>query len=120
MEKPSLRIELVCADAVLHVRDDDDDDTFTIGRDLRCDLVIPARTVSREHAEIAWNRRLSCYEIRDLQSTNGTFLNGDRIAGRVALPDTCTLDIAGLTFLLRSGSDAPVRIGASESWRRGS
>jgi pSer/pThr/pTyr-binding forkhead associated (FHA) protein len=48
-----------------------------IGRQRSCDLVIPAATVSRLHCELAlegnWVR------IRDLGSSNGTFVNGQRV-----------------------------------------
>jgi hypothetical protein len=47
------------------------------------DLVIADSTVSRRHAEI-W-RRLARYRVKDLGSTNGTFLNGRRITAGVPL-----------------------------------
>ena len=56
---------------------------LTIGRLPECDLEIASPLVSREHA------RLYCepagVEIEDLHSTNGTFVNGQRLSGRVRL-----------------------------------
>jgi ABC-type multidrug transport system ATPase subunit len=49
-----------------------------IGRDSGCDWHIDDLNVSRNHAEIVQNSSGN-YEIVDLKSTNGTFLNGARI-----------------------------------------
>src|SRR6185295_19360710 len=51
---------------------------FTLGRNESCDYQILSSRVSREHAEIA--RDGSAFVVRDLKSTNGTFVNGERIA----------------------------------------
>ena len=49
-----------------------------IGRALSCDISIPEGGLSREHAEmlVESNQLL----VRDLESSNGTFHNGDRVA----------------------------------------
>ena len=54
------------------------DRPFRIGREPGCDIVIPEDSVSREHASISasGNRFL----LRDFSSSNGTFVNGHRIA----------------------------------------
>jgi FHA domain/DUF1707 SHOCT-like domain len=48
--------------------------TFTIGRSPECDLVIPNRTVSWQHAEL-WQAGGE-WQLADLGSTNGTRVNG--------------------------------------------
>lgn len=47
-----------------------------IGADPLCDLVMVDRTVSSRHAEI--RRRGDVFELIDLDSTNGTFVGGER------------------------------------------
>lgn len=49
---------------------------MVIGRGRGADLVIAESTMSREHAAIAFEDG-DCF-IEDLQSTNGTKVNGDR------------------------------------------
>jgi diguanylate cyclase (GGDEF)-like protein len=52
-----------------------------IGRSPACHLVLDADSVSRRHARIEWNGQE--HQLVDLGSTNGTFLNGDRVKGGV-------------------------------------
>ncbi len=50
---------------------------YTIGRAEENDIHIPDAAVSRKHAEIVWKKM--GFMIRDLGSTNGTFVNSIRI-----------------------------------------
>src|SRR5262245_10090138 len=50
---------------------------FTIGRGAENSLCLPATVISRSHAEVI--RVGSDYLLRDLGSTNGSFVNGARI-----------------------------------------
>jgi EAL domain-containing protein (putative c-di-GMP-specific phosphodiesterase class I) len=74
---------------------------FTIGRNDTADLPIKSSRVSREHASIL--RAADTYRIRDLDSTNGTFLNGERIE-EATLADGDILLIADLEFTFFSGA----------------
>ncbi len=57
-------------------------DDMTIGRSLQCDISIPDdRFISQYHARISLQNN-SCV-IEDLGSTNGTYLNGNRIKAPV-------------------------------------
>jgi len=51
--------------------------TTSVGRDEKADISVDDRGMSRIHFEIAWNGEVAA--IRDLQSTNGTFLDGARV-----------------------------------------
>jgi DNA-binding NtrC family response regulator len=48
-----------------------------LGRSSECDLVLDKPRVSRRHAEI--QRQGPIYALRDLESTNGTYLDGRRV-----------------------------------------
>jgi ABC-type multidrug transport system ATPase subunit/ABC-type polysaccharide/polyol phosphate export permease len=65
--------------------------TWLIGGDPRCDLVVDQPTVSGRHCRLS--RTDEGFTLEDLQSTNGTFVNGQRIEGptTVTKADTITL-----------------------------
>lgn len=56
-----------------------------IGRSPRCDVVLESRDVSREHARI-FQDPLGQWSVEDLDSSNGTFINGKRIEVCAVLP----------------------------------
>lgn len=60
-------------------------DESTVGSDEGNALVMAERGVSRRHAVI--RRRANRYELADLNSTNGTFINGERVRAPVILKD---------------------------------
>ncbi|MGH2452004.1 MAG: FhaA domain-containing protein, partial [Candidatus Limnocylindria bacterium] len=71
---------------------------LSIGRDPDNDLVLDDRRVSRRHAEV--RLRLGRYTLYDLQSTNGTFVNGRRIAEMV-LSDGDRISVGGNEIVLK-------------------
>jgi hypothetical protein len=70
----------------------------TVGRDPDNDVVLDDRRVSRRHAEI--RLRLGRYTLYDLQSTNGTFVNGRRVA-EVVLGDGDRILIGGTELVIQ-------------------
>lgn len=56
-----------------------DKPSLTLGRDNANDIIIDHPLASRRHARL--ERDENGYVVRDLESTNGTYLNGDRIEG---------------------------------------
>jgi len=57
----------------------------TAGRGRGCDLRIPDEKVSRQHARFYWSE--DAVVVRDLDSSNGTFVEGDRVHETTALRD---------------------------------
>ena len=70
-----------------------------LGRDPQNDLVLDDRRVSRKHAEI--RLRLGRYTLYDLQSTNGTYVNGRRVAEKV-LDDGDKISLGGVELIFRA------------------
>jgi serine phosphatase RsbU (regulator of sigma subunit)/pSer/pThr/pTyr-binding forkhead associated (FHA) protein len=62
------------------------DKAMTLGRSLNCDIVIPATSVSREHARILCID--GCHHIEDLGSRNGVFVNNQQVHERTLLRDS--------------------------------
>jgi signal transduction histidine kinase len=60
-------------------------DSITIGRYPFCDIVLRLNSISRQHAQVI--RAADGYYVEDLNSLNGTFVNGERIASRTRLRD---------------------------------
>ena len=56
-----------------------------IGRGAEADLVVADDTVSRRHAEFRGDR--AALSVTDLESSNGTTLNGNPIVGELVLHD---------------------------------
>ncbi|MBI3159405.1 MAG: FHA domain-containing protein [Chloroflexi bacterium] len=90
-------------------------DSLLIGRDPDCDIIVvtPDKQVSRHHA------RLTCtsegLELADLDSKNGTHVNGRRIEVPVLLADGDTVQVALAQQFVYLSSDAtvPLELGAA-------
>jgi len=79
-----------------------------IGREAGCDLVIPLREVSRQHALIS--KIGEEFQIEDLQSKNGTFIENHPIQ-KVPLLDGGVFNIAGIQEFQFICSDATIPLG---------
>jgi serine phosphatase RsbU (regulator of sigma subunit) len=72
-----------------------------IGRDPHCDIVVRDSHASAEHALL-----IKCggsWYIEDLESANGTFVNGTRIRQRTVLKTNDRLEMYGLKVMLEEG-----------------
>jgi hypothetical protein len=68
-----------------------------IGRAVQRVVRLPDANVSRKHAEIV--RRGERYIVRDMNTPNGTYVNGQRIRGEVALSEGDQLRVGHTTFV---------------------
>ena len=78
-------------------------DQFSIGRDASCDLAIPDMTVSRRHAQL--ERTKDGWLITDLESTNGTRVNGWRVRGKVPVRAGDVVSFGNLETVFWRGDD---------------
>lgn len=74
----------------------------SVGSDLENDLVIAHRTVSRNHAILGYHA--GRYTIADLESTNGTFVNGRRIKQPVPIAPGDEISFGGAKFAMVGGT----------------
>jgi len=72
---------------------------FRIGRNTANDLVVDEEQISGEHARFFYKEDVLWVE--DLESTNGTYVNGKRIAGGVPLKDEDLIRIGTMIFKFR-------------------
>jgi pSer/pThr/pTyr-binding forkhead associated (FHA) protein len=68
---------------------------LVIGRDAGCDVVVPRNEVSRRHAELAPTE--DGYVVRDT-SSNGVYVNGERIQGSHRLARADVIRVGGEEF----------------------
>ena len=75
----------------------------TIGRATGADFIVEAPLVSREHCRLTASAD-GGLEVQDLDSTNGTFINGERVsAGRLTSGDR--LGVGRIELVALSGTD---------------
>lgn len=82
---------------------------LTIGRLPESDIVIDSPAVSRVHARLEWSD--GSWQLEDLGSTNGTFVEGRRVEGQVMLAPGALVQFASFPYRfdgarLREAGDA--------------
>jgi serine phosphatase RsbU (regulator of sigma subunit)/pSer/pThr/pTyr-binding forkhead associated (FHA) protein len=80
--------------------------TSMIGRTPEAAVYLESLAVSRQHAQIVDQN--DEYFVEDVGSSNGTFVNGQQVIGRIALTDHDTLQIGPYLMVLRPDT-LPVR-----------
>ncbi len=83
-------------------------DEIIVGRDESCDVPLPERQISRQHIRIY--RQNDRFYVQDLDSKNGTWVNGQPLKGSTELHDGDEIQLA-LTTRIRFvgiGSTAPL------------
>jgi DNA-binding winged helix-turn-helix (wHTH) protein len=79
-------------------------DEVVIGRDEECDLTLAERQVSRQHIRLF--REGDVYYVQDLDSKNGTWVNGLQLKGTRELQDGDEIHIALVVRIRFIGSGA--------------
>jgi predicted component of type VI protein secretion system len=96
-------------------------DVSVVGRREDCDFRIPLGEISRKHCRLI--RDGEALRVEDLGSSNGTFVNGQRVQESALAPGD-TLQVGPVTFVVQINGEpaedqmqpvAPAAIGASES-----
>jgi len=86
-----------------------------LGRDPTCDIVVSTERTSWRHALVFYSNQ--GYAIEDLESVNGTFVNGRRIQQRTTLHSRDRVEIPGLQVVFHE--DTPLATTPGESWQAG-
>jgi sigma-B regulation protein RsbU (phosphoserine phosphatase) len=77
-----------------------DREVTVIGRNADCDIVLMPKSVSRKHAAIM--RRNGGFVLKDLGSTRGTFVNGQRLTQPSVLEDANTIQVGEIVLTFNS------------------
>jgi len=83
-----------------------------IGREETCDIVIQDAEASRRHTQLSWEG--NAFVVRDMGSTNGTFVNGTQITTTRTLTSGDTIGLGQTSLVLeiqQSDSFEPVEYG---------
>lgn len=91
---------------------------MVVGRDEECDITLAAGEVSRRHAAVEVTA--SGVRVEDLDSSNGTFVNGERI-GKKVLEQGDEVSFDTLRFRLETGAGRQSQSAAARDkapWRR--
>jgi pSer/pThr/pTyr-binding forkhead associated (FHA) protein len=83
----------------------------SVGRNPSSDVKLDDETVSGSHATLT--RRVSGWVVLDHGSTNGTYVNGERISGERQLAGIAELRFGGVKMLFR-----PISAGSSETTKK--
>lgn len=85
-------------------------EVVVLGRGSECDLLLPERQVSRQHVRI--KHLDDSYVLEDLDSKNGTWVNGQQLKGERVLHDGDEIQIALAVKMVfvESEATAPLKI----------
>jgi len=83
----------------------------TLGRQPDCDLQVPLGKISRQHCEVHIEKNK--VTLKDLQSVNGTFINGKKIAQQELKPGD-VIDLANAIKFMIQINGQPAKIDESK------
>src|SRR6187399_3152371 len=76
--------------------------TLELGRQANASICLESQAVSRQHARILYDD--GEYFVEDLNSSNGTYVNGKRISGRTRFSERDTLQVGPYVFGIRQSA----------------
>ncbi|NJN14786.1 MAG: FHA domain-containing protein [Planctomycetes bacterium] len=79
--------------------------TYVLGRGRDCDIILDDLACSRRHARVLVHPNGRGAALEDMQSRNGTFLNGQLSLERAPLADGSRICVGGSVFLVRFRED---------------
>lgn len=88
-------------------------ETLTIGRDERSDIPLDGLGISNQHARLKQTQ--NGFSVEDLNSTNGVFVNGMRVSGKIVSPED-SIQIGA--FVIRIDASGTVGVFDSRSKTR--
>ncbi len=107
-KKDDESIALNVSRASLIMESDDESITFEINKDEEAsigrgftDISVMDPRMSKKHAIIKYSKDEGCFIIEDLKSTNGTFVNGNRVENCMSVGDGDIIQIANTYFKFR-------------------
>ena len=101
---PSLTLDITTGSAKTLQRRFSENE-IVIGRDKNCNLPVTDEAVSAQHAHLTFHH--GQWWLTDLNSTNGTFLNREKIAGATVLTSGDEFKCGNSVFQVGIGFDSP-------------
>jgi pSer/pThr/pTyr-binding forkhead associated (FHA) protein len=102
-EAPVRGVLVICDGAFAGTRHELAGDETIIGRNPTTDITLLDESISREHAIVAFDEASGSYTLEDLQSTNGTKVNGKRVRSAELSPgDEIEIGHTKFKFLMNS------------------
>lgn len=91
-----------------------------VGRHEACALRLADDRVSGKHLEVRYNEREQCYRVRDLNSTNGSYLQNARLEGEQRLNDNDEVSVGNsrLLFTLENFSEPALALAYAQQRTR--
>ncbi len=90
---------------------------YVIGREDTCDIVVVDADVSRRHAAVRFDAEQGRFVVKDLDSRNGTFVDGERLSGLRPLDVGDKITLGTTTVMRLSLPDEPEAHYAREMFR---
>jgi len=81
--------------------------SYSLGRARDCDIVVEDIASSRYHARIKVSAKGRSVVVEDLDSRNGTFVDDERIEGRVSIRPGSRIRIGASVYMLNHASKGP-------------